>query len=96
MTAERFLSRRVEFTAMFWDGSAAEAGMILEWVAEYDGSATFKETNETSHRQYSEIRIHTMDGFVAAPPGYWIVKDEDNDFYPCKPSAFDKRFDKLG
>lgn len=67
----------------------------MDWVSENGGIAEFKETNETVHKRHPEIRIHTLEGKMAANPGDWIIKGIKGEFYPCKPDIFDDTYDYI-
>jgi hypothetical protein len=85
----------VPVEAILWDGSQSEAGEIILWMDDFGTTAEYKETNETVHRRHPEIRIHTLEGKMAASPGDWIIKGVKNEFYPCKPDIFDATYDYI-
>jgi hypothetical protein len=91
LVPEKFSARPTIVEAVQWDGSAAAAGPIINWVLENDGSILYYETNETEHRQHAELRIRTVNGVVSAVPGHWIIKGQV-DFYPCDPETFASRW----
>jgi len=81
--------------AMFWDGSMAEAGRIIEWIEAEGGIAEFKETNETSHRLHPEIRVRSGKGIrYAAYPEHWIVHINDG-FEPMSQFKFEETFPQV-
>lgn len=35
-----------------------------------------------------ELRIYTLEGWMTAKDGDWIIKGVQGEFYPCKPDIF--------
>jgi len=42
----------------------------------------------------SEFTISTLEGYMAASPGDWIIKGVRGEFYPCKPEIFAATYDE--
>jgi hypothetical protein len=40
-----------------------------------------------------EFRIHTLEGWMTANPGDWIIKGVEGEFYPCKPDIFEATYE---
>ena len=53
-----------------------------------------KHYNETS-RGISGITISTLEGDMIAVWGDWIIKGVEGEFYPCKPSIFEKTYQAM-
>jgi len=92
--AEKFLSRQVEIEARYWDGSQQQAGEIIEWVEANGGIAKYVEPNESGVHQ-AQIRVHTLEGIMAALEDFWIIRGTEGEFYPCKSSVFDRKYEKV-
>ncbi len=68
----------------------------LEWNGEFDremslfvfGNATIKGTE----RPY-EMIIHTLEGYMKASVGDFIIKGLRGELYPCKPDVFHKKYE---
>jgi hypothetical protein len=43
----------------------------------------------------TEIGIQTLEGFMRALPGDWIIKGVNGEFYPCKPDIFSKTYEPV-
>ena len=43
-----------------------------------------------------KIIIKTCVGLMVAHPADWIIKDEDGDFFPCRPDDFRTEYDAAG
>lgn len=42
-----------------------------------------------------EIGIATLEGFMSASPGDYIIKGIKGEFYPCKPDIFEASYEKV-
>ena len=42
------------------------------------------------------LLIWTLEGSLWAAPGDWIIKGVEGEFYPCKPSIFEKVYEPEG
>jgi len=42
------------------------------------------------------LKIKTLEGTWTAERGDWIMKDINDEFYPCKPDIFDETYETLG
>ncbi len=40
------------------------------------------------------IFIETLEGTMQASPGDWIIKGTEGEFYPCKPSVFERKYER--
>ena len=67
-------------------GSGLES--FFEWCAEVEFA------NYTSGRDESLI-IETLEGYMQADPGDWIIKGAAGEFYPCKPDIFEKTYEPV-
>ena len=39
------------------------------------------------------LSIETLEGWLHASPGDWIIKGVNGEFYPCKPDIFEKTYE---
>ncbi len=42
------------------------------------------------------IRIHTLEGWMIASVGDWIIKGVKGEFYPVKPDIFEATYEPVG
>lgn len=89
MGGNEYISRPVKIRAIQWTGSNTDEledflGIedliyqdIITWANEY-GPGYFK--------------IKTLEGPMLAAPGDYIIKGLRNEFYPCKPDVFKKKY----
>ncbi|MFE0036805.1 hypothetical protein [Streptomyces sp. NPDC059018] len=91
--SRRFRKLPVEITAVQWDGTAAGATSIIDWLLSHGATATYVCSNpdrcagtdgDTPHR----IEIGTLEGTMAADLGDWVIRGVQGEFYPCKPGIF--------
>lgn len=40
-----------------------------------------------------DLYIETLEGEMRAPPGDYIIRGVDGEFYPCKPQIFEKTYE---
>lgn len=86
MEARKFVSRPVEIEAMRFTGENTD--QCLRWIT----TKTFVAPDEDSK---PNICIKTLEGIMAAAPGDWIIKGTEGEFYPCKPSVFERKYAPL-
>lgn len=87
---DKYISKPVEIRAIQWTGSNTDdlidflgIGFIdsFMWAWEY-GLEYFK--------------IKTLEGWMLASPGDYIIKGLRGEFYPCKPDVFNMKYRKVG
>lgn len=42
------------------------------------------------------LMVHTLEGTMVAPPGWWIIKGVKGEFYPCDPEIFEATYEAVG
>jgi hypothetical protein len=91
--SDRYRKKPVEIDAMQWDGTAAGATPIIDWILSNGGTATYacsdpvrcsENDGDTPHF----IEIRTLEGFMAASVGDFVVRGVQSEFYPVKPGIF--------
>lgn len=96
----RFRKKPVEIEAMQWDGTAAGAANIIDWVLAGDGIARYTCSDpdrcstfdgDTPHM----INIETLEGTMIAGLNDWIIKGVQGEFYPCKPDIFEQTYERV-
>ena len=92
-----YRKKPVVIEAEQWDGTAAGATPIINWILEGDSTATYREEKKEIRASNGElaqiahpacIRIRTLEGVMEAHPGDYIIKGVQGEFYPCKPDIF--------
>lgn len=90
---QRFRKRPVVVEAMRWNGTAAGATSIIDWVLGSGGTATYRCSDpvrcevcdgNTPHA----IVITTLEGVMIASLGDRVIKGVSGEFYLCKPDVF--------
>lgn len=84
----RYRKRPVEVEAeLFTDNNSAER--IVEWA---DGAvrAIYGRDGQVHH-----LEVETMEGTMLAPPGWYIIKGVQGEFYPCKETVFEQTYEKV-
>ena len=98
----RYRKKPVVIEAFQWDGSAAGATPIIQWVLAAGGTARYGHAN-TGIAARPEgaplpepvyaIRIDTLEGTMSALEGDWIIRGVQGEFYPCKPDIFEATYE---
>ncbi len=80
---KRYRKKPVEVEALQWTG-----GNITEMC---------KFTNKDVRHLLSsgELYIDTLEGFMHASVGDYIIKGVNGEFYPCKPDIFEKTYSEV-
>lgn len=80
---QKFESLPVEVEAVQFTGENGHE--ILEWIIAEGGVAVSDSYNK-------EMVIRTVEGDMAANPEWWIIRGTEGEFYPCKPSVFERKY----
>jgi hypothetical protein len=104
MSPSKFRKKPVVVEAMQWDGTAAGATPIVDWILDQGGTAVYACSDparcegtggDTPHW----IRIRTLEGDMLATLQDWVIREPfptgDRQFYPCKPDIFDATYDAV-
>lgn len=84
----KFMKRPVVIEAVEWDGTESGASLIIDWVAAHGGDAYYDQWD-------CRIFIKTLEEWIAASPGDWIVRGVQSEFYPVKPDIFEQTYEEL-
>lgn len=90
---QKYRKKPVVVEAMQWDGTAADATPIIDWILSNDGCANYECVDVdqcTGHGSDAPhtIAIRTLEGTTRAVPGDWVIRGTAGEFYPCKPVIF--------
>lgn len=81
MTAKRYRKRPVIIEAVLFAGSEQSADEVAEWC----GGVKWVRHVVTDEWVVS---IPTLEGWMTASPGDYIIRGVQGEFYPCKPDIF--------
>lgn len=92
---KRYRKKPVVIEAVQWDGTAAGAVPIINWILEHGGSATYHCDGEPPACEHERhvIRIHTLEGDMDAVADDWIIEGVQGEHYPCKPDIFAETYE---
>ena len=85
MSPTKYRKKPVVIEAMQWDGAAAGATPIIDWILA---------TGERARRESplpgspARIAIDTLEGTMHATEGDYVIRGVVGEFYPCKPEIF--------
>lgn len=92
MTAQQFRKKPVVIEAMQWDGTAAGATPIIDWMLASGVGASYRCDVQPCPSAASDaghhISIQTLEGRMSAASGDYVIKGVAGEFYPCKPDIF--------
>ena len=99
--ADLYRKKPVVIEAMQWDGTAAGATPIINWVLANGGTARYHEAllfnpggaNERVEPAF--VAIDTLEGTMKAIALDYVIRGVQEEFYPCKPDIFDTTYDKV-
>jgi hypothetical protein len=91
----RFRKKPVEIEARQWDGSPEGATPIIDWVLGENCTASYCDPDESPSFPGGRLLIKTLEGYISASPGDYIIKGVQNEFYPCKPDIFEQTYDEV-
>lgn len=94
----RWRKKPVEIDAMQWNGTAAGATPIIDWVLAGDGGISYWDIDEIVSEHgvtlnSPALRVQTLEGPLYALPGAWIIRGVRGEFYPCKPDIFEQTYE---
>lgn len=83
----KFRKKPVVIEAMVWDGSNYEE--IAVWCGKTDKNENgIKDPGSFQRIMYGIVGVLTLEGFMVAKKGDWIIKGVKGEFYPVKPDVF--------
>lgn len=47
-------------------------------------------------RENEKLMIRTLEGWMCATPGDWVIKGVQGELYSCKPDIFEATYEKAG
>ncbi|MEX2430784.1 MAG: hypothetical protein WD645_02560 [Dehalococcoidia bacterium] len=80
--AMRYRKKPVVVEAMRYHHDDASLSALFEFIPE-----SFVQVSQNS------IQVKTLEGWMDASPGDYIIKGLKGEYYPCKPDAFDETYD---
>lgn len=90
-----YTTKQVTIEALQWDGNNHKE--ILQWYGEYDAAMESIEffNEKADVENPSSLEIRTLEGLMRANKGDYIIKGLEGEFYPCKASIFEKKYEKV-
>lgn len=86
----RYRSKPVEIEAVRFLHSPEERKELFDWMREKRAKAEF-----ISDLDGDRIEVVTLEGTMKALPGDWIIQGTEGEFYPCKPSVFERKYEPV-
>jgi len=104
LVAKVYQSKIVNIEAIQFTGGAANGMDIEAWVNAYGGNATWQnemepwqsEDGSEGHNGIPEmLTIQTLEGYMEAPPSWWIIRETKGEFYPCRDDVFREKYEEI-
>ena len=92
MNVKTYRKKPVTVEAMRYDGSSESIDAICEWSLEH---TKLGEPVAVPNAHEGKLIVHTLEGTVYAPPGDYIIRGVQGEFYPCKPDIFAATFEEV-
>lgn len=84
-----YRKKPVTIEAMQWDGTAAGATPIIDWVLANGATARYHDAPDPT------LAIDTLEGTMLARPQDYVIRGVAGEFYPCKPDIFEGTYESL-
>lgn len=70
---------------------------MAEMIEEESGGVvkSFYTFDESGDPYIDHLYVKTLEGIMKAPPGYFIIRGVQGEWYPCKPDIFKETYDKV-
>lgn len=66
-----------------------------QWTGEPVGAVKDLIDMHGWHVAERSLFIKTLEGEMEAQPGDWIIRGVEGEYYPCKPSIFEKTYERV-
>jgi hypothetical protein len=86
----KYRKKPVVIEAIIWDGTDECWTVIAQWL----GGDYGVEVERNMHKK-NTVCIKTLEGFMDANIGDYIIKGVKDEFYPCKPDIFSATYDEV-
>lgn len=87
--AHMFRKKPITIEAMHYNGE--NANEVVDWVDQNSPAGQ----DAVFDPDDSAVCIKTLEGVMAAPIGWWIIRGVQGEFYPCKPDIFDQTYEAV-
>lgn len=96
----KFKKKPVTIDAVQWKGTMESLKDITDLYAPTrPWEDCIRNVDSNSPIDFNEktmsLYIHTTEGIMEAPEGWFIIKGVEGEFYPCKPSVFFKTYEPV-
>lgn len=95
MNPMKYRKKPIEIEAIQWDGTAAGATPVINWILADGGTARYHSPNGIDYTSTHEIVIDTLEGKTWAKRGDYIIRGVQGEFYPCKPDIFEQTYEAV-
>ena len=87
-----FRKKPVVVQAVQFVDSTEAIELIMNWIPKQSRYLLTPATENIEGRK-RRLFILTLEGEMEVSMGDWVIKGVEGEFYPCKPSVFEKTYD---
>lgn len=82
----RYRTKPCEIKAVVWNGEN------IDEISDFCGDSALISSLDVYPPFYS-LSVSTLEGHMHASVGDYIIRGLQNEYYPCKPSVFEKKYE---
>jgi hypothetical protein len=90
----KYRKKPIEVEAIRWTGN--NFLHITKFLGLHGPATGWAWEQAESPEERERLKIFTLNGPVWVPPGDWIIKGVQGEFYPCKPDIFEQTYEPVG
>lgn len=91
----RFRKKPVEIEAMQFTGMDSYLAIVAWWKSWKTETLDASEKLEFRGGPKPLMLINTLEGWMSASPGDWIIRGVQDELYPCKPDIFAATYEEV-
>ena len=95
---KKYRKKPVVIEAMQWDGTAAGASDVIDWILAGGGTATYMCTDPVRCSEHNgdtphSVVIRTLEGNMDTGLNDFVIRDIQGEFYPVKPDILEATYE---
>lgn len=95
---QKFRKKPVVIEAIQWTNDPGNFTELLEWSkgkVAFASPLVWEQTLGVGNFPSFSIEVKTGKGVVLVELKDWVIKNENGEFYPCKPDIFEKTYEPV-
>ena len=96
MKPKKFTKKPVTIEAMQWDGTGDGSIPVTAWALSHGWVILYDcLARDFGAKPVPHLNIETLEGFMKATAGDWIIRGVAGEFYPCKSDIFAATYEEV-